>query len=67
MSKLPPLELEEDNKLGAYNETTKVAFRGCKHESIYFDRENHELRCKCGVSYTGPRLGELYNALHDRV
>lgn len=60
--KLPPLNLQEDNeKYKAFSESKKIEFVKCNHKNIKF--VNGELRCSCGVVYTGQRLGELYKLL----
>lgn len=61
---LPPLDLKEDiEKYQAFHEEKEVVFQGCKHTGITFDKEKHQLRCVCGVAFSGERLGELYTAL----
>lgn len=61
---LPPLNHDEDIKqFEAHSEKKEINFTGCTHKDIQFNKEKHELRCKCGVAFTGERLGELYSAL----
>lgn len=61
---LPPLNHDEDIKqFEAYSEKKEINFEHCTHKDIQFNKEKHELRCKCGVAFTGERLGELYSIL----
>lgn len=61
---LPPINHEEDiEKFGAHHESKPVEFQGCKHTNIQFNKERHELRCLCGIAFTGPRLHELERLL----
>lgn len=63
MAKLAPIDHSEDVQYHAFSEKKEVSFPSCTHSMIQFDREKHELRCRCGVAFTGPRLAELYDAL----
>lgn len=61
---LPPLDHKEDiEKYEALHEKKEIVFSGCKHPQITFDKDKHELRCICGVAFTGPRLHELERLL----
>lgn len=63
MDKLPPIDHSQDKDFQPHQESKEVSFPGCSHKTIQFDKERHELRCKCGVAFTGPRLNELYDVL----
>lgn len=61
-SKLPPIDFSEDvEKYEAKTFTQTLNFTKCKHKQIKY--ENGELRCDCGVAYSGSRLDELYRLL----
>ena len=56
--------LKEDvKKYEAHAEAKNVEFPKCKHKQAGYDRDKGEIRCSCGAAWTGPRLGELYDAL----
>ena len=63
MDRLPPINHKENEAYNAFSQSTPVEFLDCKHSDIKFNKEKHELRCKCGVAFTGERLGELYTLL----
>lgn len=59
---LPPPNFKEDiEKYEAFSESKEVSFQKCSHKNIKFNKG--ELRCPCGVGFTGPRLQELYTLL----
>lgn len=63
---LPPLDFSEDKaKLKAHEEVREIEFRNCKHKDVKY--ADGSLKCSCGVSWTGPRLNELYDALKARA
>lgn len=52
MSKLPPLDLEDEvEKFEAFSETTDVKFKRCKHTNAKII--DGELRCPCGAAWVG--------------
>lgn len=52
MAKLPPIDFQEDiEKFEAFQETTKVKFKGCKHKNTKI--VDGELRCQCGAAWIG--------------
>jgi hypothetical protein len=59
--KLPPLDLDEDKQYDPYCETTKIDLKRCKHKDTKII--NGQLRCKCGVGWSGFRLQELQELL----
>lgn len=62
--KLPPINHDEDiEAYGAHHESKTVEFPQCTHANIQFNRERHELRCVCGIAFSGPRLHELERLL----
>lgn len=63
---LPPINHKDDiENFNAFHEEKDVVFPQCNHKSIQFDKEKHELRCKCGVAFSGPRLHELERLLRE--
>lgn len=62
-AKLPPLDLEEDNKkYEAYHESTEIKFNKCKHDPEIVS--GTELRCKkCGSGWMGNNILQLYTLL----
>lgn len=64
MDKLPPINHKEDiQNYQAFSEKKTVEFPHCNHSQIQFSKDKHELRCECGIAFTGERLHELYLAL----
>lgn len=63
MSKLPPLDLKEDNeKYEAFNEKVEIKFNKCKHDPHIVS--GNELKCnKCGAGWTGDHISTLYKLL----
>ena len=62
--KLPDLDFKEDvKKYQAFEVVTDLSFKGCKHKDVELNETRTILRCKCGASWTGPRLGELKQLL----
>lgn len=63
-SNLPPIDLSDDKeKYAAHSFEQKIEFTRCSHKQAVYNREKGELRCPCGVAFSGPRLGELAKAL----
>ena len=62
-SKLPPLDFKDEEQYEAYNEFKEINFNKCKHSDINI--ANGELKCKCGVSWsgTGSELKKLFDVL----
>lgn len=61
---LPPINHKEDiEQYGAKSESKEIVFEECSHKDIQFNKDKHELRCKCGIAFTGPRLHELERLL----
>lgn len=52
---------KEVEEYDAYAEKKEISTAKCSHKNIKF--VSGELRCKCGVAYTGPNLDKLYNLL----
>lgn len=64
MANLPPINHKDDiERYEAFFESKTIEFPHCLHKDIQFVKDGHELRCKCGVAFTGERLHELYNVL----
>lgn len=57
MSKLQPLPSELDGE----KETVELNFKRCSHKDAKII--NNELKCKCGVGWTGPNLHHLQKLL----
>ncbi len=64
--KLPPINTREDvAKYQALSEEKKLNFKKCDHSDLSYEKQS--LRCnKCGASWGGPRLDELYKLLTER-
>ena len=60
-SKLPPLDLKEEEKFEALSEKKEVKFVKCPHKDVKF--LNDKLICKCGAVWSGSRLQELFDLL----
>lgn len=65
-NKLPPIDSKEDiAKYKALSEEKELNFDKCPHNDLEYKKQS--LICKkCGVSWGGPRLGELYKLLTER-
>lgn len=66
-SNLKPISelLAEDiKKYEAFSESKDISFNKCLHKNLTI--ANGELRCKCGISWSGPRLHELEKILLNR-
>lgn len=59
-SKLPPLS---DEVFDGEKQKTELVFQRCKHKEVKF--VGGMLRCKCGNSWGGPNLHELYKLLRE--
>ena len=55
---LPPIQ---DESFDGDKQKTEVKFDRCPHKKVSF--MNGELRCSCGVAWTGSNLHELYKLL----
>lgn len=60
MQSLKPLDFKEDvEKYQAKEIKTEVLYPHCNHKQIKLNETRTELRCVCGIAFSGPRLGEL--------
>lgn len=60
--KLKPIDFTNEKKeFDAYEKVSEVSFRKCNHKKAKL--VGREIRCDCGVGYTGPRIEELYRKL----
>jgi hypothetical protein len=66
MKTLPPIDLKEDKRYEAKEFKTEIEYRECRHTDVKLNETRTELMCKCGVSWTGPRLQELERLFLDR-
>lgn len=63
-SDLGPIDTtEEVEKYEAKSFSTKIEWRNCRHRNISYDKQKGELRCTCGVAFSGARLNELEKLL----
>lgn len=49
---------EEKKKYDAFEEIAEIKMKKCDHTGVTI--VNGELRCKCGMVWSGSRIGELY-------
>lgn len=67
LSKLPDLNFDEEiEKYNAYASKQELTFKRCNHSQLSYDQTKAELRCSCGVAFSGPRLSELAKTL-DKI
>lgn len=64
-SNLPPIDFQEDKKYEPYEEVTEIKFNKCNHSKAKI--VGNELRCSCGVGFTGSRLDELLKLLQNNA
>lgn len=59
-SDLEPIEVNHEE---GKSFEKKIEFTKCSHSQIKYNRDKGELRCPCGVAFTGSRLSELEKLL----
>lgn len=52
---------EEVGKYDSRQENTTIKFKKCPHKQVAV--KEGILRCKCGATWRGPRIAELYKQL----